>query len=45
MEKNTINPEDLKETIEKIKNSGNPLLKKIAEAIEKNLNKFNFLNR
>ena len=44
MEKITVNPEVLKERIEKMKNSGIPLLKKMAEAIEKNLNKFNFFN-
>lgn len=37
MEKITVNPEVLKERIEKMKNSGNPLLKKVAEAIEKNM--------
>ena len=44
MEKNTINPEVLKERIEKMKNSGNSLLKRIAEIIEKNM-KLNILNK
>ena len=44
MEKITVNPEVLKERIEKMKNSGNPLLKKVAEAIEKNM-KLNTLNK
>lgn len=43
MEKNTINPKVLKDRIEKMKNSGNPLLKRIAKAIEKNM-KLNTLN-
>lgn len=37
MEKKTINSEVLKERIEKMKNSGIPLLKKMAEDIEKKL--------
>lgn len=44
MEKNTINPEALKERIKKMKNSGNPLLKRMAEAIERNM-KLNSLNK
>lgn len=44
MEKKTINPEVLKERIEKMKNSGNPLLKRMAEVIEKNM-KLNTLNK
>ena len=44
MEKNTINPEVLKERIEKMKNSDNPLLKRIAKVIEKNM-KLNTLNK
>ena len=35
MEKKIINPEVLKERIEKMKNSCIPLLKKMAEAVEK----------
>jgi hypothetical protein len=44
MEKKTINLEVLKERIDKMKNSGNPLLKRMAEAIEKN-RKLNILNK
>lgn len=44
MEKKTINPEVLKERIEKMKNSGRPLLKRMAEAIEKSM-KLNTLNK
>jgi hypothetical protein len=44
MEKKTINLEVLKERIEKMKNSGNPLLKRMAEVIEKN-RKLNTLNK
>lgn len=44
MEKKTITTEALKERIEKMKNSGNPLLKRVAKAIEKNM-KLNTLNK
>lgn len=44
MEKKTITTEALKEQIEKMKNSGNPLLKRMANAIEKNM-KLNTLNK
>jgi hypothetical protein len=38
MEKNTINPEVLKERIEKMKNSNNPLLKRMVVSIEEKMN-------
>lgn len=38
MENKVINPEVLKERIEKMKNLGNSLLKRMAESIEKNMN-------
>lgn len=38
MENKIIKPEVLKKRIEKMKNLGNPLLKRMAEAIEKNMN-------
>ena len=44
MEKKTINTEVLKERIEKMKNSGNPLLKRLAKIIERNM-KLNSLNK
>lgn len=44
MEKKTINTEVLKENIEKMKNSNNPVLKRMAEFIEKNM-KLNTLNK
>lgn len=44
MEKNTINPEVLKKRIEKMKNSANPIVKRMAEIIEKNM-KLNTLNK
>ena len=44
MEKKTINLEVLKENIEKMKNSNNPVLKRMAEFIEKNT-KLNTLNK
>lgn len=44
MENRTINPEVLKDRIEKMKNSGNSLLKRVAKVIEKNM-KLNTLNK
>lgn len=41
MEKKTINPEVLKERIEKMKNSNNPMLQRMAEIMEKHMNLMN----
>jgi hypothetical protein len=45
MENIVINPEVFQVKLEKMKNSGNPLMKRMAEAIEKHMKINNILNK
>lgn len=45
MENKTFNPEALRARLEEMKNSANPMVKRMAEIIEKSMAKSNVLNK